>query len=443
MVTSRLDWTETKRVEAISFGADLLLKRMASAPSEATVWCLREVVWPGLARDAITDAWIKAVDLALVPLSRIGQMEGKSGSLVLVGRFWSRSQSRPSNALIVKTRRKTGATNALDQEWRAALAAKPHTYDRKDSFAIPVHFDTADPEYELLWSLCLPTVRESEADAIDYGSFPKVDDLRTLLGSAPRRVLPESPDGDAQAKTVLERTYGLLRNLHRSSAITGSSALPREDRAIREEYDWYLRRYGTEPGDLWGAEWATVWGSPTQRGGGDFVNPLWMVAELKELRFSMQLGLVHGDLHPGNIIVRDDDPPAIIDFGWSNERAHVAKDFALMECNLRFLTLRAQIAEADLETFTHALPWGAEAAFHPDSYLARRWKLVQVVRQAAQRLFAADTDWDREYLVPLFLVAFGLLRFAPQLGNQRAATLLVERLARHLARALALGRAVA
>jgi hypothetical protein len=36
----------------------------------------------------------------------------------------------------------------LIEEWKRAQAAKPHTYDRKDSLAIPVAFDEQDSAYQ-------------------------------------------------------------------------------------------------------------------------------------------------------------------------------------------------------------------------------------------------------------------------------------------------------
>jgi len=436
MVRAVTQWTEPERIRAIADGADRLLRKMLPTPGEACVWCLLEVVWPGLARRDIGEARRDGVDLMLVPLSRIGQVEGKSGSLVLFGRLRSTRASRPSNSLVVKTRRKAGSGQSLDKEWKAALAAKPHTYDRKDSFAIPLHFDDDDPDYEVLWSLCLPTVRDSEADTPDYESFPAVDDLRKLLAFTPHQAATESEETGRKAAQVLEGTYTLLRNLHRTSAATGSHALHRERRSLGEEYSRYLRRYGFEPACLWGPEWAAVWAPPSQCVAGDGVNPLWVVDRLRSEVVSMQVGLVHGDLHAGNIILRDGGAPAIIDFGWSADRAHVAKDFVLMECNLRFLTLRPQVGEDELATFISAVAWESEPSPAQSEYLARRWALVKVVRDAARRVFASDTDWAREYLAPLFLVAFGLLRFAPQLGNQRAAVLFVQRLAGTLALAL-------
>jgi hypothetical protein len=438
MVKTRVEWPEPERIEAIAKASSRLFRTMAEAPAAACVWSLCDVIWPGLDPALICDAWLEEVTLALAPLSRIGQMEGRSGSLVLVGRFWLQTEKRPSNPLIVKTRLKTGQGTRLADEWTRARAAKPHTYDRKDCFAIPVAFDDDDYRYEVLWSLCMPTTRESEGATIDFGSFPAVSDLRALLAFSSVRTPEENSNNLVHAGLVLERTYSVLRNLHRAAAAAGGPVLNRADRSFGAEYEWYLRRYDPDrrPESIWGPEWASVWAAGGERTVRDKINPIWLVERLRVETAPMQLGTIHGDLHPGNVILRDGDPPAIIDFGWSATEAHIAKDFVLMECNLRFLTLRPQVAEADLAAFATWLAWDAPAPVVMCDHLADRSKLVQLVRRAAHQVFADDTDWDREYLAPLFIVTFGLLRFAPQLGNQRAAICLVESLAQHLANAL-------
>ncbi|MBV9125329.1 MAG: phosphotransferase, partial [Planctomycetes bacterium] len=160
--------------------------------------------------------------------------------------------------------------------------------------------------------------------------------------------------------------------------------------------------------------------------------------QLKAKTWPMRLGVVHGDLHPGNIILRTGEPPAIIDFGWSKDLAHVAKDYVLMECNIRFLTLRPQVGESQLEPFVKWVAWDEKAPGTLIKYLQQRAQLVECVREQATTALGADTNWNQEYLVPLFLTAFGLLRYAPQLGHQSAAVLFVESLARHLADVLKL-----
>lgn len=433
MIETSTRWTEPERLRGIKAATHRLLERMIPPPGDACVWCLLDVVWPGLARQDIEAANRERIELAIVPLSRLGQMEGQSGSFVVFGRLRSPLAARPSNLLVIKTRKKSGGGDGLETEWKAALAAKPHTFDRKDSFAIPLHFDDRDSDYEVLWSLCLPTVRESEADKVDFDNFRRVDDLRDLLTFQPGQTVPGMVTDPVAASGVLHDTYRLLRNLHRGSAAAGTHNLERVDRAFGAEYERYLRNYACDGSGRWGSEWAAVWAPPSEPRVRAGTNPLWLIERLRRQSVSMQIGLVHGDLHAGNVILRDGDVPAIIDFGWSAERAHLAKDFVLMECNLRFVTLRPQVGDEELDRFSGALAWDSAPEPAPSEYLAHRCELIKVVRDAARAVFAEDTNWTREYLAPMFLVAFGLLRFARQLHNQRAAVLSVERLANLLA----------
>lgn len=119
-----------------------LLKAMADEPGPSCVWSLVDGGLAGLDRSTIEEAWLNRVKIVLSPLARVGQIEGKSGSRFLVGRFSAEGAGRPSHPLIVKTRSKSGRGQTLAVEWDRALAAKPHTFDRKDSFAIPIRFDS-------------------------------------------------------------------------------------------------------------------------------------------------------------------------------------------------------------------------------------------------------------------------------------------------------------
>lgn len=424
MVTAHVEWTETSRLDAISAAGSRLLTTMALDPGKSCVWSLLDVVWPGLTASQITATWLASVSLSLVPLARVGQMEGKSGSLVLVGRFHAAAAARPSHPLIVKTRRKSDAR--LRDEWDQAMLAKPHTYDRRDSFAIPIAFDD-ESDFEVLWSLCMPNIRESETPVVDLSILPKVRDLRELLRESRTDDLAHTDPGQ-----TLRQTYALLRNLHRDSA-SRLERPARDERTWGEEYEWYLRGYSPS-GGAWGAEWGNVWDAGTKDDGpAEAMTPPQVVKALQSVRAIMQMGTVHGDLHPGNILLRANESPAIIDFGWARTGSHIAKDFVLMECNLRFMFLRPQIRHDDLEAFSNWVDWDASLPEGLPAYLVARAALISEVRGAARDVFLADTDWISEYLVPLFLTAFGLLRFAPQLGNQVAAVMLVEALAKRVA----------
>lgn len=407
------------------------------------VWSLRESVWPALVLPGQHIPDDSHVRLKLLPLSRLGQMEGKSGSLVLVGTFEADHLRVPgSHPLIVKTRKRDAeGTSKLREEYNNALAVKPFVYDRKDSFAIPVWFDGGRSEYDILWSSCMLTDRIAEAGEVENKSTstqPMSADLREHLGAGTGR-----DDNAEAALTAIKQAFRLLRNLHRRCNWTVPPG-QRVARSVSEEYSKYLRKYSPSgDGAVWGPRWVQYcWaaagvkhldGRPSGR-----VNPVWLVEKLLGLTYPMLLGVVHGDLHPGNIILRTDESPAVIDFGWSQDNAHLATDFVLMECNLRFLSLLPQIGQQHLQPFVNWLAWGATPPADLGEHLEGRVSLIQCVREEAGRVFGDPTDWDREYLVPLFLCAFGLLRYAPQLGHQFAAVLFVESLAKYLTEALEL-----
>jgi hypothetical protein len=374
-------------------------------------------------------------------------MEGKSGSLVLVGRFVATgTHLPPSHPLIVKSRkRESDSADKLKEEYENALAVKPFVYDRKDSFAIPIWFDPDRGGYDVLWSTAMLTVRSAEADAPPGGTVdpPASSDLRKFLGGIPGGREDAEDDCNSAKRTLLD-AYRLLRNLH-LRCNWGGPIPARTAKQVGEEYERYLRRFGPVRGGnaAWGWRWVEHrWASPAEKtissSESTQINPIWLVEQLKSRTWPMRLGVVHGDLHPGNIILRTEEPPAIIDFGWSKDHAHVAKDFVLMECNLRFLTLRPQVGESQLRPFVEWVAWGENPPAVLVEYLQRRAELISCVCEQATVVLGSDADWTHEYLVPLFLAAFGLLRYAPQLGNQLAAVLFVESLARHLARALKL-----
>ena len=77
-----------------------------------------------------------------------------------------------------------------------------------------------------------------------------------------------------------------------------------------------------------------------------------------------------------------------------------------------------------------------------DDYTQDRAELIKDLRNIAKKTIRPndqEPDWNWEYIVPLFLVAFGLLRFAPQLGNQQAAVRFVLVLANKIERLLLRG----
>lgn len=102
------------------------------------------------------------------------------------------------------------------------------------------------------------------------------------------------------------------------------------------------------------------------------------------------------------------------------------------------MTLRTEVRGDEIESFSTWIAWDQTPPADLGAYLKGRVDLIQRLRRKAAEVFPSGTDWDREYLVPLFLVGLGLLRFAPQLGNQQAAVRFVVAAAAYLTQALKL-----
>ena len=410
------------RLDAIRRSASDLIAAMfdasLSAPHCDCVWPLIDAVWPARSTNAYREFPSDRITLTLVPLSRIGQMEGKSGSLVLIGCFGD-SQNKeipPSHPVVVKTAPKF--TGKLQDAYGNALMIRPFAYEHKDVFSIPFR-KAVQGDFDVLWSIFSasgPLWQESVQglNALDHW---KVSDLRDPLQKNNVHIVSQ----------VLQATYATMRNLH-----VPFGRRKRSNRNVIVEYEWYLRGLGR----IWGAEWEAVFGLPTasttQFAGREWANPLWLVEKLKEVSCDFAIGAVHGDLHPGNVVIASENQPRIIDFGWAQDDAHIAKDFVLMECNLRFLFLHPQLASDEVDRLAGWIQWGAEAPDRLTPYCNDRCSLIRVLRGHAREVLGEQADWNREYLLPLFIVAFGLLRFAPQLGNQQAAILTVVALATHM-----------
>src|SRR6185369_17173739 len=72
--------------------------------------------------------------------------------------------------------------------------------------------------------------------------------------------------------------------------------------------------------------------------GAEIANPLVVIEQLQRTTTNgATLTPVHGDLHPSNVMVSDHGECHLIDFAKARKRAHSLKDYALMECSLRFM----------------------------------------------------------------------------------------------------------
>jgi serine/threonine protein kinase len=135
------------------------------------------------------------------------------------------------------------------------------------------------------------------------------------------------------------------------------------------------------------------------------------------MAFDGVIGPIHGDLHPKNIVLDRAGRPRVIDFGWARERGHVLIDYLLMEINLRAMTLPAQVSHDDVLALARMLAEGDDAPTGTELIAARAGWIREVLWIKA-RAAGVVQDWTAEYLVPQFLIAFGLLKFLDDAKNQ-------------------------
>ena len=194
---------EANRENAIRRSAEQLLAKMWMPPATNAAWTIQEAVWPALGLPEYREKRGRAVKLTLLPLSRIGQMEGKSGSFVLLGYFsFEEAGTLCSHPLVIKTMDRTKSAKQLADEYKNALSIKPFAYESKDHFAIPIHFDEDQGGYGVLWSVCSATgsvPRVSPEPGAAFAAFD-VHDLRKPLKDA----------DDEKAGAAIEATFNLL-----------------------------------------------------------------------------------------------------------------------------------------------------------------------------------------------------------------------------------------
>jgi hypothetical protein len=419
------DLLDERPLTAILNAGQRLLEQVCgtSAEAEGSSWNLRESVWPALHAHNADDGGTPEVKprLVLLPLSRIGSEGGFSGSKIFLGYFSDVGAGRifPSLPLVIKFAEiQEGESRKLFEEKNLADTVRPFLAYHKDAFAVPLFLDENDG-YDVLWSPFALTEMvewQTEASRLSLSAL----DFRQLL--------KEQSPGTNAVKELIQAVYKILRPLHRRAR-----PVQREQRTYREEYERYLRRFP----DKWGAKWVAAWGDSeymTDLGGETFHNPIWVLNRLLEARaITMLTGAVHGDLHPGNIMFSQVGAPSVIDFGWATSNSHVAKDFVLLECNLRFTYLHADTALNDVVTLSEWVGNTTECGHLSDAEANQAYDAIKAIRSSFEQLGDEATDWDLEYVVPLFIVAFGLLRFLDENWNQISARHTVLKLARYVA----------
>jgi len=332
----------------------------------------------------------------------------------------------PSRPMVLKFLEDGGTSDGeLSEEKRRFDRIKRFIHpDYQHAFAEPLRCFECNG-YEFLWSpFTCGEAATSGASDLSHNDLWKQLRMKRESGHQPRHV---------SKNTILQTVFGYLALPHRKC---GASC--RRKRSFAVEYEKYLRGvWGTDPhpGLGWWKYWELTWAPHSKEAvtafGNTHANPLWVLARLKEQKHDFHCGAIHGDLHPKNVVLSE-EIPHIIDFGWADPDEHVAKDFVLLECNMRFVLLREDVDSASVRKFTNWIAWDAPAPKLSCRYCSERLRLVQQLRRIAADHLPDTRDWDREYVIPLFLVAFGLLKHLGAADNQIAAVMTVLSLADHI-----------
>ncbi|TGD99256.1 phosphotransferase [Methylobacterium nonmethylotrophicum] len=265
--------------------------------------------------------------------------------------------------------------------------------------------------------IAIPLIGAASAD----GRLPSVTELKDLLFAKSEN--PDAtPGSDAFYFKSHDEVLSIIDGIYKSCCGRALAATSVEGRILGEEYEWYIRKNVTEPmlrcflGNMHAEAEIHIFGYK-------FKNPLIKVKELLATRRMLPLSVVHGDLHPSNVVLDIRGNPHLLDFTWCRPSSHVLKDFLVMECSIRFLMLPKYLSwEANYHinnTFMHleeddiselkakliVLSVDNETIAH----IERCAKITQRIRQHAA--VACGTNFDIcDYIACQALVLYGLMR---------------------------------
>jgi hypothetical protein len=401
---------------------DLMDEASASALMDAMERLLSsdhlKEVWPAASdrkRDG-KDIPLDQVDIMALSLDRIGAPAGASGARVFVAYYSFRNGGTvddllASPPLVIKM----GPRDKLREEYEFTKKWPALRLDIRARFAMPITLDDANPDIAVLIAPFLSDYAPS-----DDGTRHRVglDDLwRHLIQPAELKAII---DWDGTGRCIA-KALALVDHVHRRNR----GHYSRDDSSYWAAYEWYLRDTYAPPGPpssrahipelIFGVD-------PTVTAfGRKWTNPVMLIRDLMQpsKMHKSTVGAVHGDLHPKNIVLGANEDVHIIDFGWSRSDGPVVVDYLLLDINLRGTTLPSQYGEAAALAMGDFLDENQEPA-SLNSYLRPRAKLIK--EQIWKPLKAKNivVDWNSEYLIPLFIMAYGLLVHLDAARNQLA-----------------------
>lgn len=358
---------------------------------------------------------LEAVDIVVLPLDRVGAPPGASGASVFIAYFSYRNGGPLDPAPLVSPPLvvKIGDKSKLKSEYDFQHNWPTLSDEVRVRFAMPIFLYNSHPQ-----AVLIAPFRSQFSIAKDGKTLGvRLKDLWGLLHE-PEELLGRAFPHWASIESCVGSALAAVANVHRAN----KAQYARSKSSYRKAYDWYLRDTFGDSGTgkrahipklLFGDK------AKVTAFGQSWPNPSLIVKRLVENdeKFSGVFGPVHGDLHPKNIVIGHGDTVQIIDFGWATSNAHVVVDYLLLDINLRGTTLPSQIGEADVVKIAEFLdPTQSIADLHP--LLQPRAKAIK--EQIWNRTTDVVSDWNAEYLIPFFLVAYGLLVYLDAARNQPA-----------------------
>lgn len=385
-------------------------------------------IWPGTGSTGSPGRPpLEEVEIVVLPLDRIGAPAGASGASVYIAYYRHNNSTptklAPSQPLVVKI----GPSNKLGKEKDGADNWAELTDQAKSKFAFPLHLDVEDAKHAILLapfqSLATPEEGGNRNEVEVRDLWRLLDDKNELLAAA--------NFNEKKISDLVSEALDAMEPAHRGNL---AKRVSREvDYAT--QYEWYLRN--TTRGGDGSAKYipTALFGDDpvTKAFGLSWPNPTAIVRRIIDQRmtFTGYLGAVHGDLHPKNIVLDKSGRVQIIDFGWATVDHHIIRDYVLLDLNLRGTTLPSQVSEQGILQLARFLREADDVSSLPPAVRGRA-KIIHNVIWEKARANAIVNDWEREYLIPLFLVGYGLLVHLDSARNQPSLVATVLQLAKEL-----------
>jgi hypothetical protein len=202
-------------------------------------------------------------------------------------------------------------------------------------------------------------------------------------------------DNENDICEIIEKTFKDFERVYQTTSAE-------EECSIKDEYAWYLRDDKTR-GVIEKLTHDNIQNEVIEFCENHITNPVYILDNLIE-KTEITKSLIHGDFHPNNIVLNDDNDPRLIDFAWScNNDIYI--DFSLLEMSVRYWKpplmdndtindLEDKFLNDDLDDYN-----GSEDA----------QKMIAIVRKIRMLCKNYIQNYDFEHhLLSQFLILYGL-----------------------------------